>query len=264
MPDSFDSSTGDQGNAERADAARVQAFLRVRATIRSGPFSVLISPSDAGLYTNYAVPDDDAQPTPADIAALEHVFQIHGRTARLEYAPDAAMAVEAALVAAGFSVELRPPLMVCNAGRLRPVRPLADFDLAFTENEADLSEAARVQAEVYDGDPADFRWLREMPSRGGRVVVARHRRTGDMAGVGAFMRPFAAGTEVVGIATRPAFRRRGLAQALTATLTEAAFKVGCHMTWLSAAGQAQSNIYARVGYERREPMLFISKLDLRT
>jgi len=264
MSDSIDPSTRDQDKAERADAARVQAFLRARARVRSGPFAILISPSDAGLYANYAVPDDDAQPTAADIAALEQAFQTRDRTARLEYAPGAAAAVEAALIAAGFSIELRPPMMICNAGAVRPVPRLEDFDLAFTEDEVDLSKAASVQAEVYDGDPDDFQWLRDMPRRGGRVAVARHRRTGEMAGVGAFISPLSAVTEVVGIATRPAFRRRGLAQALTSMLTEAAFRAGCHMTWLSAAGEAQSNIYARAGYERREPMLFISKPGLRT
>ena len=167
MSDSIDPSTRDQDKAERADAARVQAFLRARARVRSGPFAILISPSDAGLYANYAVPDDDAQPTAADIAALEQAFQIRGRTARLECAPGAAVAVEAALIAAGFSIELRPPLMICNAGAVRPVPPLEDFDLAFTEDEVDLSKAASVQAEVYDGDPDDFQWLRDMPGRGG-------------------------------------------------------------------------------------------------
>jgi GNAT superfamily N-acetyltransferase len=242
----------------------VQAFLRARANVRSGPFAILISPSDTGLYDNYAVPDDNAQPTPADITALEHAFQIRDRTPRLEYAPGAAVAVEAALTAAGFSVELRPPLMICDAGLVRPVPLLEDFDLTFTESEVDLSRAASIQAEVYDGDPDDFQWLSDMPRSGGRVAVARHRQTGEMAAVGAFIKPFAAVTEVVGIATRPAFQRRGLAQALTSILTEAALASGCHMTWLSAAGEAQSKIYARGGCVRRDPMLFISKLGAET
>jgi predicted GNAT family acetyltransferase len=261
MSDSIDRSIREQAEAERADAARVQAFLRARAGVRSGPFSILFSPSDAGLYANYAVPDDDAQPTEAEVAALEAAFQIRDRTPRLEYAPDAAAAVEAALIAAGFLVELRPPLMVCNAAPVRPAPPPEDFDLWFVEDEVDLSQAVRVQAEAYDGDPDDFQWLRDLPGKGGRVAAARHRRSGEMAGVGAFVTPFAGVTEVVGIATRPAFRRRGLAQAMTSMLTEAAFSAGCRMTWLSAAGEAQSNIYARTSYVRRNPMLFISKLN---
>ena len=46
---------------------------------------------------------------------------------------------------------------------------------------------------------------------------------------------------------------------LTASLADAAFEAGCHMAFLSAAGEAQSEIYARAVFIRRAPMLFISK-----
>jgi ribosomal protein S18 acetylase RimI-like enzyme len=248
-------------SAELADVLAVQKFLRSRVGdgARAGPFSILFSPGDRSLYANYAIPEDNARPTAAEIAALEEAFRTLERRPRLEYAPAAAPAVEAALLAAGFLVEMRPPLMTCRAPSATPGAVPGGFDLAFVDDETGLEQAVGVEVEANDGDAADFQWLKRTPARGGKVVVAHHRQTREPAGAGAFLAPIDGVTEVVSIATRPAFRRRGLGQAITMTLTEAAFAAGCHLTWLSAAGEAQAAIYARAGYLRRPPMLFISK-----
>jgi ribosomal protein S18 acetylase RimI-like enzyme len=256
-PEDFDAS------AERADALVVQKFVRSRVGdgARTGPFSILFSPGDRSPYGNYAIPDDDARPTSDDVTALEEAFRTRKRRPRLEYVPAACPAVEAVLVDAGFTVELRPPLMT-----RRPVAGVAatiadGFDLVFVDDPVGLEHAVSIEAEANDGDEADFQFLKRIPGRGGRVAVAYERRTGEPASAGAFIRPIDGVTEVVSIATRPAFRRIGLGQAITAMLAEGAFAAGCHLTWLSAAGEAQSKIYARAGFMRREPMLFISKQE---
>ncbi|WP_310541844.1 GNAT family N-acetyltransferase [Phenylobacterium sp.] len=250
-----------QGAADMADAAAVQAFLRARARngVPLGPFSILFSPGDRGLYANYAIPADDARPTPTDIAALEDAFRTRKRTPRLEYVPAAAPAVEAALLAAGFEVELRPPLMTCRRTAAGPRSEPAGFSLTFVEDPQRLALATMVAAEAFGGEASDAQWLMSTVRLGGRVLLAHDRASGEPAGTGAFIRPQDGVTEVVGIGVRPAFRRRGLAQAMTAMLSQAAFDAGCHMAFLSAAGEAQSAIYARAGFLRRAPMLFIAK-----
>ncbi|MBY8851713.1 hypothetical protein K7G98_26745 [Saccharothrix sp. MB29] len=65
---------------------------------------------------DYAVPDDGAVPTPADVSALVAAFRERSRTPRLDYvrpAPD----LDAALAAAGFAVDRAVPLLV-------PVEPV--------------------------------------------------------------------------------------------------------------------------------------------
>lgn len=250
-----------QGAADLADAAAVQAFLRARARDgdQVGPFSVLFSPGDRGLYANYAIPADAAQPTASDIAALEEAFRTRKRTPRLEYVPAAAPAVEPALLAAGFEVELRPPLMTRRRTVASPQPDPAGFSLVFVEDPEPLSQAVTVAAEAFGGQSVDAQWLMSTVVRGGRVLLAHDRASGEPAGTGAFIRPLGGVTEVVGIGVRPAFRRRGLAQAMTAMLADAAFEGGCHLMFLSAAGEAQSEIYTRAGFLRRTPMLFLSK-----
>ena len=250
-----------QGAADLADAATVQGFLRARARggAQVGPFSILFSRGDHSLHANYAIPADAVRPTVADIAALEDAFRTRERTPRLEYVPAAAPEVEAALLAAGFEVELRPPLMTLRRGAAGPNPAPEGFSLAFVDDPQRLTQALTVAAEAFGGQPADAQWLMTAVARGGRVLLAHDRATGQPAGTGAFLRPLGGVTEVVGIGVRPAFRRRGLAQAMTVTLADAAFDDGCHLTFLSAAGETQSEIYARAGFIRRAPMLFISK-----
>lgn len=249
-----------QGAADLADAAAVQDFLRARARggAQVGHFSILFSPGDRSLHANYAMPADALRPTVADIAALEDAFRTRKRTPRLEYVPAAAPEVEAALLAAGFEVEMRPPLMTCRAGGAASPVP-ESFCLALVEAPEHLAQAVAVAAEAFGGEAADALWLMTAVARGGQVLLAHDLATGQAAGTGALLRPLGGVTEVVGIGVRPPFRRRGLAQAMTASLADAAFEAGCVLAFLSAAGEAQSEIYARAGFPRRASMLFISK-----
>lgn len=250
-----------QGAADLADAAAVQTFLRARAQngAQVGPFSILFSPGDRSLHGNYAIPADAARPVAAHIAALEDAFRSRKRTPRLEYVPAAAPEVEPALLAARFEVELRPPLMTRRRTAANPQPEVEGFDLALVKDPERLAQAVKVAAEAFGGQASDALWLMSAVARGGRVVLALHRSSGEAAGTGAFVRPRGGVTEVVGIGVRPAFRRRGLAQAMTSMLANAAFDAGCDLAFLSAAGETQAEIYARAGFVRRAPMLFISK-----
>lgn len=243
-----------------ADADDVQRFMlaRARRGVQSGPFSLLLSPGDRSPYGNYAIPAIGAAPTPDEIAALEAAFRSRSRTPRLEYVPAAAPAVEPALAAAGFEVELRPPLMTRRADAAS--QPFATgFTATFVDAPDDLQAAVRVQAEALDGREEEAGWMAGLPARGGRLLLAREAATGAPAGVGATLRPLDEITEVVGIGVAPAFRRRGLGQAITARLAESAFDAGCTLVFLSAAGEPQAAIYERAGFVRQAPMLFISK-----
>jgi ribosomal protein S18 acetylase RimI-like enzyme len=55
-------------------------------------------------------------------------------------------------------------------------------------------------------------------------------------------------TEVVGVATLPAARRRGLAAAVTRALVADALASGCEVVFLSAGDDAVARIYARLGF----------------
>ena len=170
-------------SADLADGQLVQKFLRSRAGdgSRVGPFSILFATGNRGLFANYAIPDDDTELTVAQIAALEETFRARKRRPRLEYVPVAAPAVERALTAAGFVVEMRPPLMTRRAGNDVTTPWLAGFEMVFVDTPADLEEAVRVETEAFGGDEAEAKWLKTNVARGGRVLVAYCRQTGEAA-----------------------------------------------------------------------------------
>jgi ribosomal protein S18 acetylase RimI-like enzyme len=57
-------------------------------------------------------------------------------------------------------------------------------------------------------------------------------------------------SEVVGVATLPTHRRRGLAAAVTAVLVGDAVERGVDLVWLSAADDDVARVYERVGFVR--------------
>ena len=56
------------GLEDLTDAAAVQGYLRNRAQdgVKVGPFSILFSPGDRSPFANYAIPGNDARPSPAE------------------------------------------------------------------------------------------------------------------------------------------------------------------------------------------------------
>lgn len=259
-------SNTDEAAADLADALLVHAYSRSLAG-RShgqpvGPFAVLFSERNPSPFANYAIPLDFADPTPAEIEALVEAFRARERQPRLEFAPSAAPKVEAALVAAGFAVELRPPMMTRRPEPVLAPFVTEGFDLTTAETDQALLDHATVQKAAF-GDPTpagegDVAGLRRSVRRGGYVLIAHCRETGEAAGAGAYMPPQNGVTEITGIAVAERFRRRGLGHAITCALAEQAFRAGCALAFLSAAGEAQSAIYARAGFVRRSPMAYMS------
>jgi len=248
----------------RVDAQRAHAYFRALAggAPRVGPFTLNLSPRDSSPYANYAIPDDDADPSADQIASLVAAFRERARTPRLEYVPAAAARVEARLLAAGFTVELRPPFMTKLARQGEALAFPARFAWKWASDRDSLSDFVRVSRAAFGEDgPGEIDARGELwrLSRGGRFLVASDGAGGAIAGAGAFMPPHANVTEIVGVAVAAPFRRQGLGQAIAAQLAQAAFDSGCEMAFLSAAGASQEAIYARAGFISRAPMLFIAK-----
>ena len=248
-----------------ADARLAHAYFRSLAggRERAGPFTIQFAERSASPFANYAIPDDDADPSADNIASLVAAFVARRRVPRLEYVPTAAPKVEAALSAAGFAIDLRPPFMTRRPSPMPAVAMPDGFDLSLVQDEAALRDVVRVGRVAFGSPPivGAINVTGEMRALecGRRFAAIYERASGQMAGCGSYMPPQAGVTEIVGIAVAKSFRRRGLGRAITDFLARAAFDAGCEMTFLSAAGEAQAAIYARAGFVARAPMLFISK-----
>ena len=102
--------------------------------------------------------------------------------------------------------------------------------------------------------------LRRVADGGGIVLLARDVATGEPAGAGLCTPPHEGVTELTSIAVRSAFRRRGIAAALTNRLARAALERGMKLVFLMAAGADEARIYARAGFVERGDVLHISHI----
>ncbi len=85
--------------------------------------------------------------------------------------------------------------------------------------------------------------------RDGHILwVVAETDDGPIAGGGAV--PRATVAELTGIATLPAWRRRGVGAMVTAALTQAAGAVGVETVFLSAGDEEVARVYERVGFRR--------------
>lgn len=156
--------------------ADVQSHTRTLALrspdhLRIGPFTVRHNPDWQLKYANYAIPDQGAEPTAADVQALIAAFRERDRMPRLEYLPGGAPAVEPALLAAGFTVENRAPILACAPADLLPPKPVDALVISEPATDAEFDAAARVQHHGYGGtgepEGGEAAWLRNAAAGGG-------------------------------------------------------------------------------------------------
>jgi ribosomal protein S18 acetylase RimI-like enzyme len=250
-------------NSERTELnRRIQNYLR--ATIersenhqRIGPFLAGFDAGTDNLYRNYAVPDTDARPSMSDIAALNAAFLEQSRRPRLEYITDTAPDVESALLANGFEIEKRYPILICTPGMLRNVE-VRGIGIGLASNDEDIINAADVGAEAYDDDVYPDP-LRRLVAQGGVLAMARDPKSGLAVGAGMATPAHEGVSEVAGIGVRVAYRRRGIAGALTACAAREAFARGIELAWLTPGSDDAERIYTRAGFVRASEQLHISK-----
>lgn len=234
--------------------------LRVPTHVRVGPFVCRFNPSWASPFANYAIPDDHAEPTAADVHALISAFAEHDRRPRLEYLPNCAPAVESVLLAAGFQVENRAPVMACPEEALAVPEPVRGLEFVEPRSDYDLDDMVALQHRAFGARdepvPGEGARFRRMYENGGVAVLATFR--GQSAGCGACTAPVDGMTELVGVSVAEPYRRRGIGAALSAHLTALAHQRGYRLVWLEPADSSVERIYAGIGYRAVGEKLNIS------
>ena len=231
-----------------------------------GPFTLFVNEGHGWRY--YARPTPGAgAPSGGAVRAVRARQRELDQPEAFEWVDDLAPELGPALEADGMQV-VRHPLMTLTVGSPRaPVVPLgadvsiadADDDLAQLSAVADVAfsapgtspgvagatEAAEAAARQ-DRDTIAFQRGRMIA---GLTVAASARVAGTIASVG-WHQPLDGMSEIVGIATLPAFRRRGLGAAVTSTLVADALERGVTTVFLSADDDDVARVYARVGFRQ--------------
>ncbi|MFE9063408.1 GNAT family N-acetyltransferase [Streptomyces violaceusniger] len=248
----------------------VQSFavanLRRRPVlVEAGGFVAGFEPGTTSPYINYATPLPGTRPTARDVKELIEAFRVRDLKPRLEFAPDAAPAVEPALREAGFSVEAVHAYLVCTPDRLTLPQDTESGPAAVpvsvpsTDEDYRAIDAALSEAFVgeFASSPEGAARLRRIQEDGGAVRFVRA-PDGGCAGGATCSAPAVGTAELAGVGTRPAFRGRGIAAAVTAALTETMFARGAQSVWLEYSGEGSRRVYERVGYQPLGTRLYMS------
>ncbi|MGW5742202.1 GNAT family N-acetyltransferase [Amycolatopsis sp. NPDC003861] len=234
----------------------IEAYVRAtaprgRETEQVGPFLATYSPGTPHPMLNYAIPDDGAQPTAAEIDALTAAYRRRDLLPRLEYFTDVAPDLEKLLVGAGYELERRVPLMTCApAERVDQPAP-AGIRLRVPESDEDLRRMRAAQNTAF-GEPAEIGDEEVEQLKTGLGAGVRHLLAEDdgvVVGGGLALEIVDGTTEIAGIAVLEPYRGRGIAAALTAHLTREVHEAGAHTAFLTPGDLGIGNVYARVGYQ---------------
>ncbi|MEA5359490.1 GNAT family N-acetyltransferase [Amycolatopsis sp., V23-08] len=225
---------------------------RGRETERVGPFLATYSPETEHPMLNYAIPDDGARPSAAEIDALTSAYRRRGLLPRLEYFTDVAPDLENLLVEAGYALERRVPLMTCGPDGLVGQPVPAGIRLRAPESDEDVRGLRSAQNTAFGESPEvpddEVERLRSGIEAGVRHLLAEDTATGAVIGGGLALVVVDGTTEVAGIAVLEPYRGRGIAAAITARLTREVHEAGAHTAFLTPGDLGIGNVYARVGY----------------
>jgi len=228
-----------------------------------GPFTLFINRGPG--YSYYARPALGATRfTAADVRQARARRRELGVPEAFEWVSETTPTLASVAVAAGLVVT-RMPLMVLDT----QVRPAPDADVAVRLATADddlplLNAVAQVAfaaagtaaistglddaRRVVNGDPAAVA-TQQARLNAGLTVTAVALVDGQPVGIGSHQ-PLGAVTEIVGLGVLPAFRRRGIAAALTTRLVDDALARGVQTIFLSAGDETIARVYERVGFRR--------------
>lgn len=234
---------------------RIEAHMRRTAgrqaePLDAGPFTFYAHPDDHTPFFNYAIPRAPAHGELAPhLARLGDLARRHHRAPRVEIIAELWPDLVHALAATGWTREQHGPLLVCTPGTLRA--PPAPAGLEIREVQAGDAAGARafhrIQHEVFRHGPAQDDELPDALGPG-RAYLA-YLEGAPVAAAGTTP-PAEGAVEIVGVATRPTHRRRGLGAALTHHAAREAFRQGVPLAFLTTGTEEATRVYERVGFRR--------------
>ena len=137
-------------------------------------------------------------------------------------------------------------LVSAEADDLAELRAVGNLAFGAAGTQVGAAGPADLPAAAAEVPSAGMAGLREQLQAGRMVLAAAYHGGGPLA-IGSHQ-PVGAVTEITGVATLPAARRRGLAAAVTSVLVQDAIDRGVDVVFLSAEDEDVARIYRRLGF----------------
>ena len=233
----------------------------LRAFVSRAPWPYYVRPRCELDLTGPAAVDAD------DVRRAADVLAQHGQAVSFEWVAERVPSLADALTGAGYAVTLHPLLALHLVDR--PATPaaaeprarlveadgpdvaiaLAVSDIGFAEPGTGIAAAGVPERDARATDDAIVAFVRNRVRDGRSVPAVLDAGAAGVVSSG-WHQPLDGSTEVVGVATVPAFRRRGYAASVVSALLDDATAHGCTLALLSAADDDVARVYERVGFVR--------------
>jgi ribosomal protein S18 acetylase RimI-like enzyme len=248
---------------------RIDRYLDTvpRAVTRTetiGPFTVFINEGRGWRYYARPTPGETAFTVDDARGVLARQRDL-GQPTEFEWVEGSAPTLGDTLRSAGLVVESMP-LMHVTPQTFRAATSSTDAVVRFARIDDDLARWNAVAMVAFDvggtepgpegvetldpmaadADPGSIGFARERLAEG-FTVMAGALVAGDPVSIGSHQ-PLEGVAEVTGVATLPAFRRRGLGAAVTSLLVRDAFDRGVTTVFLSAGDDDVARMYASLGF----------------
>ena len=248
---------------------RVQGYVQVKAragreSLIVGGFTLYLPMGTETGGVSLALPNQpDSALNPSVLERIEHIAAKRGHTVCFHWLDCYAPGLVASLNGAGYGVQESTPLLVCEPGQVisPATEPLEMATVSADSPLEDVAENWNINARGFDpsatlAQPADVLDFRRILEKS-RAFTARLDGVGVSAGM--YTDIHEGVTELVGIATLQAYRRRGFGGALAAFATQTAFADGATLAFLTAASEEASRVYQRVGFRPVGNLLLLAK-----
>lgn len=231
-----------------------------------GPFTLFVARSGWPFYARPGLGWQPGRATADDVRRVRERQRELGVPESFEWVGELAPDLATACRDAGLDVHAMPLLVhrdplavpVPEGTRLRRLGPdddavaagqvVAGLGFAAPGTDTGVTGPAERDAALDERDPAASDWQRHLMLEGRSVFVVVEDEHGVLAS--GSHKPVGDTTEIVGVATLPSLRHRGLGAAVTDTLVADAVRRGLDLVFLSAGSDDVARVYERVGFKR--------------
>ena len=232
----------------------MRALTQREGWVSVGPFLASFHATSDLVFMNYAIPaqpEVDVRELPRTVARLREMFGERKRVLRFEFLEPIHRGLGRALEECGLKLEREAPLMICGRGELIDFVNVQVLPLDGQVSDERLRELLVVGQRGFGfGDGSVT--AAEIAEQRGHLGADRYRSAyatidGAVVGIGSLT---VQTDELVGIATLPEFRRRGVAASVSSFLVRQHFQKGGQMAWLSAGDEIAEAVYRKIGFRR--------------
>src|SRR5215472_3745734 len=237
----------------------LQEYLQFHArqhceVVCSPPFTLFFHPTNARSWANYALPDaSEPGDLSESLAVLPRLFTQRNRTASLRFLEEVFPHFLPVLHLCGWAEVERPQVMICTRETFRSALTVMGLAITTLSPQSLLEEICEgLDTSAFGFDPqAERATLQEAEEfrhdlMHTQMFLARLQH--QSVGAGKLTEVHEGVAELMGITTLSPFRRQGIASAVTAFMTQEAFRQGATCVFLLAGNVQAGRVYERVGF----------------